>query len=238
MIHSPSASPNTNSLSITTYFTPEATPITLGSTGEKMRVKWVFSMTGLNSTSTGNQDLRLAIVNSPAASRVTADASPGSAAYAGYGMFGNLRSGNLGATNSFRLMEWTDPNTANNLLSTAAAYTQLSNGAGTSTPGYADNVSYTFTAEFTRTASGLDIVMTMAGAGLGGVGVDQISTSFSDTTPGSYTFDTFSVRPGSAAVTAASFDTTNFTVEYSAVPEPASLALLAMAGTASLRRRR
>src|SRR3954451_11090324 len=78
------------SMSLTTYFTPEASPVTLTNVGDKISLHWVFTPSGVTTTSTSNQDMRIALVDSPgAASRVTSDATPGNAAYTGYGVFLN-----------------------------------------------------------------------------------------------------------------------------------------------------
>src|SRR6478609_2940067 len=70
------------SMSIETYFTPEASPVTLTNVGDKISLHWVFTPSGVTTTSTSNQDMRIALVDTPgAASRITGDATPGNAAY-------------------------------------------------------------------------------------------------------------------------------------------------------------
>src|ERR1041385_7424612 len=101
----------TGSSSWTTYFTPEATPINLANPGDQMVLTWVFTPTGVATAGT-SQGFRLAVVNSPSASRLAADGAPGTPAagdrYFGYGMFMNMRTGLLGNGNSFQLMERAD----------------------------------------------------------------------------------------------------------------------------------
>ena len=86
-------------------------------------------------------------------------------------------------------------------------------------------------------SDGLDITSTMSGGTLNGSGT--LTTSFTDTTPnsstagGGFTFDTFAIRPSSAATTADSFDTTLFKVEK-LVPEPTSIVLMGLGSLALL----
>ncbi|HEY5296526.1 MAG TPA: immunoglobulin domain-containing protein [Verrucomicrobiae bacterium] len=203
----------TGSASWTTYFTPEASPVTLANAGDTLQVTWVFTPSGVNSSSTSSTGLRLAIVDSPSASRVTSDVGPGDGAYAGYGMFMNMAT-TLGSSASFELIGRASPSTSSALLSDSgtAVWAVLANGAGKNVTGYASGTQYTFVMTFTRNAaSGLDITATMSGGSLNNTGT--ASVSFTDNTPNSFTFDTFGLRPSSAGATAASFDTTLFKVE-------------------------
>jgi hypothetical protein len=228
----------TGSSSWTTYFTPEATPITLANTGDQFTVTWTFTPTTVNSTNV-SQGLRVALVNWPESglARQTADGNPGTAAYGGYALFINMGQ-TIGHANPFQLLERTDPNTATALLSASGSWTALDDEEATGTTGYVDGTSYTFTFTATRTAAGeLDILSTMSGGSLGGDGTHSVA--FTDTTPNTFTFDTFSLRPSSAALTAAQFDTSLFRVDTNVpIPEPTSLALVGAGAAALLRRRR
>jgi hypothetical protein len=237
MVNSPGAG---SSMTLVTYFTPDATPVTLSNVGDNMVVTWVFTPNGVTTTSTGNQDMRIALVDSPLAARVSTDATPGSNSYTGYGAFFNMRAGTLGNSSPFRIMEWAGP--ANNLLSSAGAYGQVATAAAVvgTTPGYASGTEYTFSMSLTKTVAGLDIVQTMSGGDLNGSGT--LSVSYSDASPQPLTFDTFSVRPQTPELAATSFDTTLFQVTFTpgVVPEPASAVLACFGGIAvlALRRRR
>lgn len=220
-----------SSMSLTTYFTPEATPATLSAVGDRLTLTWVFTPTGVTTSSTGNQDMRLAIVDSPSAQRISTDASPASGAYTGYAAYFNMRAGTIGANNAFRIMEHGGGST--NLLSTATAYSQVAAmpTVANTTTGITDGAEYTFTWSIEKTATGADILQTLVGANT------NLSIAYSDATPQILSFDTFALRPQTPEVTATSFDTHSFTVDLRLVPEPTSLALAAL-GLSIVRRRR
>ena len=77
------------SSSWTTYFTPDGSPVILVNAGDQIKVTWVFTPTTVNSVSVA-QGFRIAIVDTPNAAWVVADASPGNSTYAGYNIFGNM----------------------------------------------------------------------------------------------------------------------------------------------------
>jgi len=232
-----SSSTSTSSASWTTYFTPEASPVTLGQ-GDHLRVTWKFKPNNVNASNT-SQNFRVALVDSPSASRLTTtNGTPGTAAYTGYGMFMNMAP-TLGNSSPFRLME---RNVASgDLLSTSGNWGGLgTTGAASGNHGYDSGTEYTFIMDVARTAAdALDFNVTMTGGTLNNSGTAQVL--FTDTTPNgnSFTFDTFGIRPSGATTTAESFDTTLFKVETTIAPEPASLGMLALlaAGTATRRRR-
>lgn len=209
----------TSSASWTTYFTPEGSPVSLLNAGDQIKLTWVFTLTGVNTLS-GAQGFRMAIVDSPGASRISSDASPGDAAYAGYAIFGNMAT-TLGNSNPFQLRERTAPNTSSALLSAAGSWTSLIDQEDAGVTGYEDGVEYTFVFQATRTAgpdtiSGneddeLQIVATMSGGNIGGDGM--LEANFTDATPNSFVFDTFQVRPSSSGDSAAVFETRLFKVE-------------------------
>jgi hypothetical protein len=210
----------TASASWTTYFAPEATPVTLANEGDTLKITWVFTPTTVNASNT-SQNFRIAILNSPEESRVTANASPGNGTYAGYAMFMNM--GNtLGNGNPFQLRERMEPETASALLSASGSWSALANGAMTAQPGYTSGTQYTYTFEAKRNAAnGLDIISRMAGEGLLG-DADLAEVIFSDDTPNgdNFSFDTFQVRPSTGATTAEIFDMNLFKVEFITAAPP------------------
>ncbi|MGH7991907.1 MAG: immunoglobulin domain-containing protein [Limisphaerales bacterium] len=204
----------TSSASWTTYFTTAASPVTLAGAGDQLKITWVFTPSGVNSSSTSSSGLRLAVVDSPSASRLTSDNSPGSSTYSGYAMFMNMAT-TLGSSAPFQLMERSAPGTSSAFLSSSGSWTSLTNGATSGHTGYASGTNYTFVMTFTRNASsGLDISATMTGGNLNNTG--SATNSYTDSTPngGNFTFDTFGLRPSDANDSAASFDTTLFEVEF------------------------
>jgi hypothetical protein len=219
----------TSSSSWTTYFTAEGSEITLAAPNNKLRVTWVFTTHDVNLTN-GSQNLRLALVDSPNGSRVFDDNSPGSAIYAGYGIFGNMGE-TFGHSNPFELMERTNPAASGALLSSSGQWEDdnLGSFGGTNgNDGYDDNTTYTLVMELTRTAlDQLLVSATMSGGNLDGVG--SVSASTIDPTPQTFSYDTFALRPSGASTTTEQFDTSLFRVEF-IVPEPASLLLLGLGG--------
>ncbi|HEV2438387.1 MAG TPA: immunoglobulin domain-containing protein [Verrucomicrobiae bacterium] len=212
---------STSSASYTTYFTPESSPITLAGAGDQLKITWIFTPSGVNSGSTSSSGLRLAVVDSPSASRLTSDGSPGSSTYAGYGVFMNMAT-TLGSSTPFQLMERSAPGTSSAFLSSSSSWTSLANGATGGNTGYASGTQYTFVMTLTRNASGgLGITATMTGGSLNNSG--SASISYSDSSPNSFTFDTFGLRPSDANDSANSFDTTLFEVEFIPGATPPSI---------------
>lgn len=242
MIHA-AATGTTNSLSLTTYFTPDASPVSLINDGDSIVVTWTFTPIGVSTTGSGNQDMRVALLNAPNAARISTDISPGSAIYSGYGSFWNMRATTVGNAVPLRTMEWAVLGGSNNVLSTAGAYVQVAATAGTvgTTPGFNNDstTQYTFTMSVTKTVAGADIVQSITGGSLGAA----YSLAYSDPSPQSLVFDTFALRPTTPATTATSWDTNLFQVEFiagTAIPEPALLPILAaglLGLTAVVRRR-
>ena len=213
------------SASYITYFTPEGSEVNLANPGDTLRVKWVFTPTGLGGANT-SQNLPLAIVNTPnAATRLTADGSvPASTAYAGYAMFMNMSTPNLGNSGPFQLREWNGSGSA--LLGTSGNWNILTNQTASGVHGYDNGTQYTFLMTLTRDATGsLDINATMSGGSIGGGGV--ISVTFTDATPNSFSYDTLDLRPASAVGTATNLNTSLFQVDFiQQVPEPSSIMLV------------
>jgi hypothetical protein len=231
----------TSSSSWTTYFTAEGSEVALNNAGDKIRVTWVFATHEVNQSNT-SQDFRIALVDSPPASRIASNGTPGNAAYKGYGIFGNMGE-TFDHSGPFELVERTAPNTSSALLSSSGSWEDddlAANGGTDGNPGYTDNTQYTFVMELTRTAlDEIAIFASMTGGNLDGVG--SMSASATDVDPAAFAFDTFAVRPGRADRTTDQFDTSLFRVEFlPVIPEPASFVLLALGSVAlaTTRRRR
>lgn len=221
------------SLSETTYFASQ----TLANTGDELMFTWMFTPSTI--TANTSQAFNLAVVNG--ATHLSADgASPASQVYAGYSMFMNMSSPNLGNGNPFNLKEWNLGATAGALLSSSGNWTSLANGATSGNTGYASGSLYTLILTLTRNASsGLDITATTTGPSLNGTG--SATVSFTDTTPNTFTYDTFALRQTGSASGAAQVDSSLFKVDFiTNVPEPTSFALVGfgLLGLAGYRRMR
>jgi hypothetical protein len=222
----------TGSQNWTTYFAADGTPVTLTNAGDSLTVKLVFTPQGVSSGNT-SQTFPFTVANTPSAARLSSDAAPGSAAYAGYAMYTNF-SNPIGNSGAFQLKERTAA--SGNLLNSGGDWGNIlvTNGATTGNTGYASGMQYTMTWIMTRTAGpntisgdsddGLTIDVTMAGGSLNSpAGFPHVN--FTDATPNTFSYNTFNVRPAGSASTATSFDLNQFQVDFSPVPEPASLAL-------------
>jgi pectate lyase len=212
----------TSSASWTTYFTPEATPVTLAGAGDQLVVTWNFTLTGVNANNS-SQNFRLALVDTPSGARLTSDNSPATAAYTGYGLFMNMGQ-TLGNGNPFQLCKRDGSSAALLSASGSPPWTALTNAATSGNHGYDDATQYTLVMTFTRNASdGIDVSATMSGGTFNGTG--SATASFSDATPNGFTFDTFALRPSSTASTATNFDTSRFKVEFIPGATPPAIAV-------------
>jgi hypothetical protein len=212
----------TGSQNATTYFTPAATPITLANSGDFVQVTWVFTPSGVVTGNT-SQAFNFCVVDTPSAARLSSDAAPGTAAYAGYAMYTNM-STTLGNAHPFQLKERSAASST--LLNTGGDWTAVADGATTGTTGYASGTKYTMTWTMTRGSSNdLVIDVKMQGGSINNSGTAD--ANFDDTTPNTFTYDTFNVRPSGSASAATSFDYNSFTVVTN-VPEPGSLILMGL----------
>jgi pectate lyase len=201
----------TSSASWTTYFTPEASPVTLTGAGDQIKITWVFSATNVNVSNT-SQYFRLAVVDTPSGARLTGNGSPSTTNYTGYGMFMNMGQ-TLKHSNPFQLTKRDGSSDALLSASGNPPWIPLANGATINNHGYDSGSNYTFVMTIARNAAdGLDITATMTGGTLNNTG--SASVSITDTTPAGFDFDTFSLRPSSASTTADGFDTSRFKVEF------------------------
>jgi hypothetical protein len=221
------------SLSETTYFASQ----TLANTGDELMLTWTFSPTTIAANT--SQAFNLAVVNG--ATHLSADgSSPASQVYAGYSMYMNMSSPNLGNANPFNLKEWNLGATPGALLSASGNWASLANGGTSGNTGFVSGSTYTLVMTLTRNASsGLDITSTMTGGSLNGTGSETIS--FTDTTPNTFTYDTFALRQTGSSSGAAQIDSSLFKVDFiTATPEPTTFALagLGLLGLAGYRRMR
>src|SRR5262245_60188494 len=93
----------TSSATWTTYFTPEATPVTLANAGDAMKITWVYRLTNVAASNT-SQNFRFAAMDSPSAQRISANGTPAAGAYTGYAIFANMGA-TLGNSSPYALRE-------------------------------------------------------------------------------------------------------------------------------------
>jgi len=211
----------TSSASYTTFFTPEAYPKNIDQKGEAFRVTWVFHVRGMASTSPSGQGLPIGILDTPSYQRFTNDNSIQSGSeYKGYAVYLNFNS-TIKNNNGFELDEY-NSSIETTPIASKSAWNFLGNGATSGMTGYANSTTYTFVISFTHNQSdGLDIVASMIGGNLGGVGYFAVSAT--DTTPQGWTYDTFGVRVSAITNSCSYLDTYLFRVEE--IPEPSTLVL-------------
>lgn len=194
------------STTLTVYFATENSPVTLADAGDKLEIVWKFKLTNVNVSNT-SQNFRLAIMDSPADTRVTMNNAPGEGAYTGYAMFGNLGQ----VTDNSGAFQIRERNGAGGTLGTSSLWSAQDSGMGKAVLGYEDNIEYTFTATIERTANGsAQVNFSMTGGSINDTG--SVSVSFLDGSPQPFTYDTFMIRPSNASTTADTFTTTSFTV--------------------------
>jgi len=201
-----------------TYFTQPGNPVTLANAGDELKVTMVFKPTGLN-TGNSSQGFPLALASSP--TRQTADGnSPPSALYAGYSLFMNM-SPTFANGNPFQLREWT-ATSAGSLLGTSGNWGALANDGTSGNHGWDNNTQYTLVFDLVRNvANGLDITATLTGGTLDGDGT--LNVSYTDSTPNTFSYDTWAFRPSQSSQASTAFDFASFRVEF--IPEPSTLAL-------------
>lgn len=198
-----------------------ASPYTLGTTGDSLTFSGAVTFTNL-ATPQADQ-FKFGLYNT--------NGQSGATGWLGY-MASN--SGTSGGPTYSRLWERDNPNTGSFGSGTGA--TTIANVTATPSNTAFATGSYTFSLTLTRVATGLDITWTLIGTNV----TYSVSKTFTDTTPQTYTFNSVGLFTGgglnSDQVSFSNLDLT-FT---SAVPEPASWAVITACfalGAVVLRRR-
>ncbi len=113
--------PPSTSQNWTTYFTPNATPLTLANAGDFLKVTWVFTPSGVNTSNT-SQNLPFTVADTPSSALLTADGAPGNANYTGYAMYTNMGQ-TLGNSHPFQLRSRITANNPTSLLNSSGNWT-------------------------------------------------------------------------------------------------------------------
>jgi pectate lyase len=208
------------SLTFLTYFAPDSNPVTLSGPGDTLKITWTFSPNGVNASNT-SQAFNFAVVDTPTAALITADNfSTPSAQYLGYAIYGNM-GGQFNNSTPYGLRKWTAGIT-NDFLAHNGSWTALANGATRYNHGYDSGTSYTMVWTITRDAAGEEIITnTMTGGNINSAG--HMTVMYTNTSPDTYTFDTFCVRPSTSNSTCAVIDNTHFKVELITGAAPAAI---------------
>lgn len=247
----------TNSLKFWTYFTsnqsapdgnqPHNAVTTLG-VGDSLTASATFSVTGI--TTTTGKNFRMGLFFDPTDARIQADTNSdgggtGSPWTDALGYAVELPITATSNSSPFQIVKRTTSNTS--LLGSSGALTNAPTGG--SLYNMANNTDYTLTMTLTLVSASdmqVDVSLLQGASVLASQTVHDLGTTFGGNAvpaslPGSqgiYTqFDQLFFR-NSDASQAATLDFTNFRVDLTPAPEPGSAALLALAGTAALARRR
>lgn len=205
----------TNGGYATTYFAPTNLPVTLANNGDQIKVTWRFVASSVLCWST-EIPLAVGLMNTPNGSRLSSDAAPGSAAYGGYATFFGAYNNNLfGSMKMFKratpagpsqMFDPTSPGTAGWTQTTNVSAGSGGGGGGT----------FTLLVSATRNSTGgLEFFTSVEKDGVGFLR----QASFTDSSPGTFSFNTFVVRdiPGFFGAggwgVGVTFDTTRFQVE-------------------------
>jgi len=230
-----------------TYFTQSGTAVNLSSPGDELKLTWTFTPQGV-AAQNANSGLTLALGLTPGSTpRSTNDNPLAQANYTNaFAAFMNMAT-TLGASSPLQLKKWSLAGSGS-LAGTSGNYSSsLATGGTALSTGFVNGVSYTFTMDLDMLATGLQVTESIAGGNIGSKGTitsSSISATYLDTSLAgqSVNYDTFIIRPTSAALSANEFDTTLFEVDkIAAVPEPSTMALVLGSlglGIGMLRRRR
>jgi hypothetical protein len=213
------------------YFTESGAPVTLG-VGDTLSFSLMMSFTGLAAAS---NSLRFGIFDSQG-TRQTADLTSGASNTnfpedTGYALFTALNSA-AATGNAFTLNERTTL-TAPNIFNTGSDFTTVGS-TGTPFQALSNNQDYVLTYSISRQSD----TETVLSAGISGGTLSNYSHTVTDTSTPQTTFDYFAFRiPGNTFATEIFFKDINVAT-ITAVPEPSTLALLAMPTMALFVRRK
>ncbi|MGA2242985.1 MAG: immunoglobulin domain-containing protein [Verrucomicrobiota bacterium] len=213
------ATNNGSSLTFLTYFAPDSAPVTLSGAGDTLKITWTFTPITVSPSNT-SQAFNFAVVDTPTFVVQSADNfSITNAQYWGYAMFCNMGV-LLNHSTPYGLRKW--GGTSNDFLVHQGNWSALANGATRYNHGYDSGTSYTMVWTITRGAAGEEIITnTMTGGNLNSQGYAK--AYYTNTSPDTYTFDTFCVRPSNSNNTAVVFDNTHFKVEFIPGAAPAGI---------------
>jgi len=204
-----------------THFTPSS-PLSLANIGDSIKITLNFTPTTI--LANANRNMRFGLFNYSAGTRLTTDATPGGANVTGYSAFINFAP-TFGTSNPLQVSERTNPSSTD-LQGTTGDFTLLGSGGANGGTGFTSGAAYRL--EFIVTRLGATTVSNSV-TFFDSLNAVLVTASGVDAT-GVLGFDTFAMRPANTTSTAATFDFTQFKVEYfGAVPEPTTLSLTGIA---------
>ena len=220
-----------------TYFTLVGSPVSLG-IGDVLKATMTFTPTNVAAAPSTTRGLRFGFYNFSAAGATRQTADTFSTSAIGTNVPGYMLNMNFAQTftidSPLQHMERTDVTNAN-LMGSTSQYTSLGTGpAGVSNnPAFTSGSQYTLQFSITRTgADSVNLTTLFSGNNF------SVSFSSSDSSGVTTNFDGFAIRVNNQNDAAEFFKFSNFKVELIPVPEPSTLALVALGALAVIARKR
>jgi hypothetical protein len=220
-----------------TYFTLVGSPVSLG-IGDVLKATMTFTPTNVAAAPSTTRGLCFGFYNFSAAGATRQTADTFSTSAIGTNVPGYMLNMNFAQTftidSPLQHMERTDVTNAN-LMGSTSQYTSLGTGPSgvSNSPAFTSGSQYTLQFSITRTgADSVNLTTLFSGNNF------SVSFSSSDTSGVTTNFDGFAIRVNNQNDAAEFFKFSNFKVELIPVPEPSTLALVALGALGVIARKR